>query len=55
MYVRVCVFPSLGLFGVRLFIACVFMGVINLLGVEFTFRSTGFVDRYWLKFDFVIE
>ena len=45
-------FPSLGIAGVRLFIACVFMDLANFLGLEVlssTFCRAQFVDRYCLN------
>ena len=38
MYMHACMwFPTLDFAGVRLFIACVFLSVVNLLGLEFSF------------------
>ena len=44
--------PSLGFVGMRLSISYVFIGVVNFLGLEFSFQyllRAGFVDRYSLK------
>jgi hypothetical protein len=48
----VCVCDSLAFADMKLFISCVFLDIIILLGLEFSlyhFLKTGFVDRYCLN------
>lgn len=59
VHVCVCVlFPSQGFAGVRLFIDCIFMGPVNILGLAFSFQ---YILQAWihgqimLKCKFIME
>ena len=53
VFICMCVCVSFGFDGAKLLISCVFLGVVNLLQLEFLsiiFCSMDFADRYCLHF-----